>query len=103
MFDASWMTVQDVTLLESGSREAAIEQVEKACREGISRVIAAGGDGTVNAVVTALVNWQHDHGSAPMLAVLPLGTGNDLARSLQMPLDPAEAVEICLNGRAVPD
>jgi diacylglycerol kinase (ATP) len=91
-----------VTLLESDSREAAIAQVENACRDGHPRVIAAGGDGTVNAVVTALVNWQRDHGSAPVLAVLPLGTGNDLARSLQMPLDPAQAVEICLNGRSVP-
>jgi len=90
----------DVTVVETGSREESIRQVEKACGDGASRVIAAGGDGTVNAVVTALANWGLEHRTSPALAILPLGTGNDLARSLQMPLDPWEAAEVCLTGKA---
>ena len=91
-----------VQLMETSSREEAVRFVENACREGIPRVVAAGGDGTVNAVVTALVDWQRRHGESPALAVLPLGTGNDLARSLRMPFPPSEAIQLCLTGEARP-
>ena len=48
---------------------------------GVDAVIAAGGDGTVSAVATALA------GGAVPLAVFPLGTLNHFARDLRMPLD----------------
>ena len=41
-----------------------------------SRVILAGGDGTVQPILAQLLHGQHQ------LALLPLGTGNDLARAL---------------------
>jgi diacylglycerol kinase (ATP) len=93
---------RSVELVESASREEALRLVENACRDGIPRVIAAGGDGTINAVVTALVDRQRHHGNSPTLAVLPLGTGNDLARSLRIPFDPSEAIPLCLTGPANP-
>lgn len=64
----------------------------EAVDEGFARIVVAGGDGTVNGVV---------NGIAPdfnrvVLAVLPLGTGNDLARALgfsaENPRQAAEAV-----------
>jgi diacylglycerol kinase (ATP) len=48
---------------------------------GVQLVIAAGGDGTISDVATALV-----HTDIP-LGILPLGTGNILARELKLPLD----------------
>lgn len=48
-------------------------------------VIAAGGDGTVGGAAGAVA------GTDAVLAVLPLGTSNDVARSLGIPPDPAEA------------
>ncbi len=48
-------------------------------------VIAAGGDGTIGSVATQLA------GSGVPLAILPLGTANDVARSLHMPMDVEEA------------
>jgi diacylglycerol kinase (ATP) len=92
-------TRQGVQLIETASRDETIRLAEKACREGIPRVIAAGGDGTINAVVSALVDCQRRQGDSATLAVLPLGTGNDLARSLKMPFDPTEAIHVCLTGR----
>lgn len=56
--------------------------------EGFDRVVAVGGDGTVHEVVSALGVEP-----GPVLGVIPLGTGNDLARSLGIPLDLDEALD----------
>ena len=56
----------------------ASRHTREAVSEGVDRIVIAGGDGTINLVVNALAP---EFGS-PELAVLPLGTGNDLARSL---------------------
>lgn len=66
----------------------ALELARRAVAEGYDTVVAAGGDGTVTEVVDALVPTE----GRVRLGVLPLGTGNDLARSLAIPLDPAEAL-----------
>ena len=52
-------------------------------------VVVAGGDGSLHAVVAAL----HERGELADAAVglIPLGTGNDFARGVGLPLDPAEA------------
>jgi diacylglycerol kinase (ATP) len=50
---------------------------------GNGAVVACGGDGTASAVADALWTALGDH--APALGVVPLGTGNDLARSLGWP------------------
>jgi len=57
--------------------------VAEAVRDGYDVLAAGGGDGTVHTVVNALA----PHFDAVRLAVLPLGTGNDLCRSLGMPLE----------------
>jgi len=55
-------------------------------------VIAAGGDGTVGAVA------GHLAGADNILGVLPLGTGNDFARALDIPLNPRRAAEQIATG-----
>lgn len=72
---------------------------KSALDSGVQRILVAGGDGTISQVV---------HGVAPQfpeieLAILPMGTGNDLARSLDLPLDDVQAAfKLALEGRAVP-
>ena len=51
----------------------------RAAQEGVDIVIAAGGDGTIHAVARGLVGTQC------MLGIIPVGTMNNLARSLNIP------------------
>jgi len=65
-----------------------------AIRRGADVVLVAGGDGTVRAVAEGLRD------SKVAMAVLPSGTGNLLARNLDLPLNSVDdAIEIAFNGR----
>jgi lipid kinase YegS len=72
----------------------------EAARDGCEVVIAGGGDGTVNQVVTGLVNSSDEVGSSPSLAILPLGTANDLAHACRIPLDPLGALRLAVFGQS---
>lgn len=60
--------------------------------EGIDTVIAAGGDGLIGGVIT------HIGDSGLRLGILPLGTANDIARSVGIPLGLPQAIETLCNG-----
>ncbi|MDP4026714.1 lipid kinase [Methylobacterium sp. NEAU 140] len=64
--------------------------------ERVDLVILGGGDGTMNAAAPALVDTRLP------LGILPLGTANDLARSLGLPLDPMAAARFIPTARAHP-
>ena len=70
----------------------------QAAKEGFEVVVAGGGDGTVNAVVAGLVGHDGETERPPSLAVLPLGTANDLARACGISLDPLEALRLAQSG-----
>jgi diacylglycerol kinase (ATP) len=69
-------------------------------RRGGRRLVVAGGDGSLHAVVAAL-HRRNELGRGT-LALIPLGTGNDFARGTGIPLDAAEAAGLALRGEVRP-
>jgi diacylglycerol kinase (ATP) len=59
------------------------------------RIVAVGGDGTVNEVARALVNTTH------VMGIIPKGSGNGLSRHLGIPLDFEQAVENIFVGKTL--
>lgn len=68
-------------LLETSVEDAGQSMTKRALAEGYDTILAAGGDGTVRAVAEIL------EGTSATLGILPLGTGNLLARNLEIPID----------------
>jgi len=61
------------------------------------RIVAVGGDGTVNGVAEWL--FRNSSPGETSLGIIPGGTGNNLARGLGIPLHPDRAAEVALSGR----
>ncbi|QDO88754.1 YegS/Rv2252/BmrU family lipid kinase [Ornithinimicrobium ciconiae] len=83
---------QQVTEIEAATREAAQTVCRRAVEEGVETLVAVGGDGVVQIAANALA------GSSTALGIVPAGTGNDNARSLDIPLKTDAAVQTLLTG-----
>lgn len=75
------------------------DAASQAVRDGCDRVFVAGGDGTLNEVVNGLMS----EGALDrvVIGLLPLGTGNDFARMLNLSEKPEEAVAAMFDAREV--
>jgi YegS/Rv2252/BmrU family lipid kinase len=71
-------------------RGHATELAREAVQAGVTRVVAVGGDGTINEVAQALVN------TPVALGLVPRGSGNGLARHLGISLRPAQAIALAI-------
>jgi diacylglycerol kinase (ATP) len=96
----------DVELLHPSDAAAATDLARDARASGYDLVVAAGGDGTINAIANGLAD------TGVPLGIIPLGTANDLARELGIPGDARAAARhiaraavravdlVTVNGRA---
>lgn len=83
----------DFSLVVSEEKGKPIELAEEATRSGFSPIIVAGGDGTIGEVVNGIarvVGEKH----LGVIGVIPLGTANDFACNLGIPLNLAEATKV---------
>lgn len=78
-----------VTIKETAKELDATRYCITACEECYDLVVSIGGDGTLHETINGLMN-QKQH---PKLGVVPLGTVNDFARALQIPLNPVIAIQ----------
>ena len=91
------------SILSSRGARVEVKQVERGMniqeeskaivRSGANVLIAAGGDGTINAAASALIHQP------AALGVIPAGTLNHFARDLEIPLEPEKAAQVLLEGR----
>lgn len=65
---------------------------ELAAKRGHDLIVIAGGDGTINEVITGIAEIDNK----PTIGIIPAGTTNDFARALSIPKDTKKAVEIML-------
>lgn len=79
----------EVTVKHTEKGGDARDFAKRAAEEGYHSVFVMGGDGTVNEGISGLAELEN----RPNFGFFPLGTVNDLARALGMPLNPEEAIQ----------
>ena len=89
---------EEVEVKETKGPGDATDFAKEASEEEVSLVVSMGGDGTVHEVVNGL----SENEVRPALGIIPLGTVNDLARALGIPLQPEEAIEVLTKGKMRP-
>lgn len=84
----------DVDVRRTARKGDAVRFARTALRKGCEMIVAAGGDGTLNEVVNGIGATN----SNVRLGLIPLGTGNDFARTLGLPTDLDEAIAVLAAG-----
>jgi diacylglycerol kinase family enzyme len=92
VFDENGLPV-DISLAHTGAEVD--ELARNAAKDNWTTIVAGGGDGTINAVASAIVDTDK------VLGILPLGTLNHFARDLKLPKDLEGAARVIASGRVV--
>jgi len=85
-----------VVLRRAGPSPGQVERLAGQAEPGFDAIVAAGGDGTISAVVNGL------GGRAVPFGVLPLGSANVLAREIRLPRAPEALASLVVTGPASP-
>ncbi len=89
-----WVDLE-VTLAPGDALRIARQAVER----GVDRILVAGGDGTTSEIVSGILSVSSPVASRPALGRLPFGSGWDLARSLGLPRQFDEALDVIARNR----
>ncbi|AFS71445.1 diacylglycerol kinase [Exiguobacterium antarcticum] len=73
-------------------------EAARACEAEFDLVVAAGGDGTLNEVISGMASYT----VRPKLGVLPVGTTNDFGRAMRIPLTIEGAMDVICTGYTMP-
>ncbi len=92
-------TVAEPEIFETRSPNDGIFRTEQAINKSYRIIFAAGGDGTVNQVVQGIMNHHGRMSVLPTLGIIPIGSGNDFARTMDIQADPGRLSESLSQGR----
>src|SRR5215471_2097228 len=87
--------LRPTALMATRKRGDAEKLSRRAVRRGCGYLVVAGGDGTLNEVVNGIASTRRP----PKIGILPLGTGNDFARALGLPISLEENIDILRTGK----
>ncbi|MDG1264511.1 MAG: diacylglycerol kinase family protein [Flavobacteriaceae bacterium] len=90
-----WTNEFDYFLWETQYKDHALELAQKAIEDRTSGIVACGGDGTINEITGFLVETKTP------LGIIPLGSGNSIARHLKIPLNIEEALKVIENQNVI--
>jgi len=90
---ASWFRENcHAELVVAKSKKERMRELKVHAKE-VDLIVIGGGDGTISKAVPELLKLDQP------VALLPLGTANDFARTIGLPSDPLQGAEVALNGR----
>ncbi|MDH3495351.1 MAG: diacylglycerol kinase family lipid kinase [Gemmatimonadota bacterium] len=92
--------LRDAVVICVADRDRAAAALADALRQPVDRVLVVGGDGTMHLVANVVL--EQPAARRPALAVLPAGTGSDLARTLRIPTHADRAARLACDGAARP-
>ncbi|HEX6139725.1 MAG TPA: diacylglycerol kinase family protein [Candidatus Limnocylindria bacterium] len=101
----AWLAKRGIEARMLETREAGhAERLAAAAADlGHDRIVAVGGDGTIQEVLNGLLaGGAGPDGQLPSFGIVPGGSGNDLARGLHLPLSADEALEAALGDETRP-
>jgi YegS/Rv2252/BmrU family lipid kinase len=106
----AWEALAGALRIEGVAFEAAVTRqagdgealAAAAVRKGFRRLLAVGGDGTLNEVLNGALQASPAEAGQLVLAVAPFGTGNDWARERAVPREPLALARCLARGRSAP-
>ncbi|QOI96880.1 MAG: diacylglycerol kinase family lipid kinase [Flammeovirgaceae bacterium] len=94
--------VAKVHVHETRTRHDAISLASKAVEKRYDVIYAAGGDGTLNQVVNGMLAGNENTYKLPVLGLIPLGSGNDYARTVNIKSDAGHIIGLLMGFAAKP-
>lgn len=79
----------------------AVELVKENAAEGYRKIIAVGGDGTINEIVNGIYAFSPNKVNEFTVGVIPIGTGNDWCKMFGIPNDYNEALQVIEKGNSI--
>ncbi len=89
----------DVTWQLTKRRWHASYIAQEYIKRGAKLVISVGGEGVMNEILNGMFAAVKDSGSLPTMSLIPIGTGTDISRTLRIPKDYRQAVDVIKHGR----
>jgi YegS/Rv2252/BmrU family lipid kinase len=89
--------VLSLEIVETRSRNDAVTLASKATDQLADLVLAAGGDGTLNQVLNGVLRGREKESRLPVIGLIPIGSGNDFARTAGITHDPEKLIQLMRN------
>jgi YegS/Rv2252/BmrU family lipid kinase len=92
----------DARVLQVAGRGGVEDAVSKVALDGVDAIVAAGGDGTISAVVRSVFVGTPDASRRLPIAIVALGTANVIAHELALPRQPGAIASMLMHGPGTP-